>query len=30
VASPDRMIHEDCEGNERNPVVNGHFTLKLQ
>ena len=30
VASPDRMIHEDCEGNERNPVVNGHFTLKLE
>jgi hypothetical protein len=23
-----RMIHEDCEGNERNPVVDGKFTLK--
>ena len=22
------IIHEDCEGNERNPVVNGAFTLK--
>jgi hypothetical protein len=21
------MIHEDCEGNDRNPVVNGQFTL---
>jgi hypothetical protein len=23
-----RMVHEDCEGNDRNPVVNGKFTLK--
>jgi len=23
-----RMIHEDCEGPDRNPVVNGKFTLK--
>jgi len=23
-----RMIHEDCEGNDRNPIVNGKFTLK--
>jgi hypothetical protein len=22
-----RMIYEDCEGEDRNPVVNGHFTL---
>jgi len=22
-----RMVHEDCEGEERNPVVNGQFTL---
>jgi hypothetical protein len=22
-----RMVHEDCEGEERNPVVNGRFTL---
>ena len=22
------IIHEDCEGNERNPVVNGEFTLR--
>jgi hypothetical protein len=28
VTSIDRMIHEDCEGNDRNPVVNGKFTLK--
>jgi hypothetical protein len=23
-----RMMHEDCEGNDRNPIVNGTFTLK--
>ena len=23
-----RMIHEDCEGNDRNPIVNGKWTLK--
>jgi hypothetical protein len=23
-----RMVHEDCDGNDRNPVVNGKFTLK--
>jgi hypothetical protein len=22
-----RMVHEDCEGEDRNPVVNGSFTL---
>jgi hypothetical protein len=22
-----RMVYEDCEGEERNPIVNGHFTL---
>jgi hypothetical protein len=22
-----RMVYEDCEGEERNPVVNGRFTL---
>jgi hypothetical protein len=22
-----RMVHEDCEGEDRNPVVNGNFTL---
>jgi hypothetical protein len=22
-----RMIYEDCEGEDRNPIVNGHFTL---
>lgn len=22
-----RMVYEDCEGEDRNPVVNGHFTL---
>lgn len=22
-----RMVYEDCEGEERNPVVNGHFTV---
>ena len=22
-----RMVHEDCEGEERNPVVDGRFTL---
>jgi len=21
------MVYEDCEGEDRNPVVNGHFTL---
>ena len=24
----DRMIHEDCEGRDRNPVVNGKITLQ--
>jgi hypothetical protein len=23
-----RMVHEDCEGNDRNPIVNGKWTLK--
>ena len=23
----DRMVHEDCEGEERNPIVDGKFTL---
>jgi len=27
VAHINRMVYEDCEGEERNPVVNGHFTL---
>jgi hypothetical protein len=27
VAHVHRMIYEDCEGEERNPVVNGRFTL---
>ena len=27
VAHVNRMVYEDCEGEERNPVVNGHFTL---
>ena len=27
VAHINRMIYEDCEGEERNPVVNGRFTL---
>jgi hypothetical protein len=27
VAHIHRMVYEDCEGEERNPVVNGHFTL---
>jgi hypothetical protein len=27
VAHINRMIYEDCEGEERNPIVNGHFTL---
>jgi hypothetical protein len=27
VAHVNRMIYEDCEGEERNPVVNGRFTL---
>ncbi len=22
-----RMVYEDCEGSDRNPIVNGHFTL---
>jgi hypothetical protein len=22
-----RMVYEDCEGEERNPIVDGHFTL---
>ena len=27
VAHINRMVYEDCEGEERNPIVNGHFTL---
>ncbi len=27
VAHIHRMVYEDCEGEERNPIVNGHFTL---
>jgi hypothetical protein len=27
VANIDRMVHEDCEGEERNPIVDGKFTL---
>jgi hypothetical protein len=27
VAQIHRMVYEDCEGEERNPVVNGRFTL---
>jgi len=27
VAQLHRMVYEDCEGEDRNPVVNGHFTL---
>ena len=27
VAHIHRMVYEDCEGEERNPVVNGRFTL---
>ena len=27
VAHVHRMVYEDCEGEERNPIVNGHFTL---
>jgi hypothetical protein len=27
VAHVNRMVYEDCEGEERNPVVNGRFTL---
>jgi hypothetical protein len=27
VAHVNRMIYEDCEGEERNPIVNGKFTL---
>jgi hypothetical protein len=22
-----RMVYEDCEGDDRNPIVNGHFTI---
>jgi hypothetical protein len=28
VRGVNRMIHEDCEGNDRNPIINGKFTLK--
>lgn len=28
VTSVNRLVHEDCRGNDRNPVVNGKFTLK--
>jgi hypothetical protein len=27
VTQIDRMVHEDCEGEERNPIVDGKFTL---
>lgn len=27
VARINRMVYEDCEGEERNPIVNGRFTL---
>ena len=27
VAHINRMVYEDCQGEERNPIVNGHFTL---
>ncbi len=27
VAHVNRMVYEDCEGEDRNPIVNGHFTL---
>jgi hypothetical protein len=27
VANIDRMVYEDCEGEERNPIVDGKFTL---
>jgi hypothetical protein len=27
VAHIHRMVYEDCEGEERNPIVDGHFTL---
>jgi hypothetical protein len=27
VAQIHRMVHEDCEGEERNPIVNGQYTL---
>jgi hypothetical protein len=27
VAHINRMVYEDCEGEERNPIVNGRFTL---
>ena len=27
VKNIDRMVYEDCEGEERNPIVDGKFTL---
>lgn len=27
VANVHRMIYEDCEGEDRNPIVNGHYTV---
>ena len=27
VAHLHRMVYEDCEGEDRNPVVNGHYTI---
>jgi hypothetical protein len=27
VAHIHRMVYEDCEGEERNPIVDGKFTL---
>ncbi len=27
VTTIDRMVYEDCEGYDRNPLVNGHFTI---
>jgi len=27
VANVHRMVYEDCEGEDRNPIVNGHYTI---
>ena len=27
VANVRRMVYEDCEGEDRNPIVNGHYTI---
>jgi hypothetical protein len=29
VARLNRMVHEGCEGEDRNPIVDGHYTLTL-